>query len=85
MEGGAFDNNILCIGEKEIFVVESVADELKRSLLSRGCVELDRGQIDSLTGRAFTEGEGDERNVNREFVGRNPNVLAERHWRERAA
>ncbi len=77
VEGGAFDNNILCIGEKEIFVVESVADELKRSLLSRGCVELDRGQIDNLTGRAFTEDDRGERNVNREFVGRNPNVLAE--------
>lgn len=77
VEGGAFDNNILCIGEKEIFVVESVADELKRSLLSRGCVELDRGQIDSLTGCAFTADDGGEPIVNREFVGRNPHVLAE--------
>jgi acyl-CoA reductase-like NAD-dependent aldehyde dehydrogenase len=77
VEGGAFDNNILCIGEKEIFVVESVADELKRSLLSRGCVELDRGQIESLTRHAFTEDDRGERNVNREFVGRNPHVLAE--------
>lgn len=78
VEGGAFDNNILCIGEKEIFVVESVADELKRSLLARGCVELDRGQIERLTGQAFTSDDGGERTVNREFVGRNPHVLAER-------
>ncbi len=77
VEGGAFDNNILCIGEKEIFVVESVADELKQSLLARGCVELDRGQIKSLTGHAFTADKGGERTVNREFVGRNPHVLAE--------
>ncbi len=76
VEGGAFDNNILCIGEKEIFVVESVADELKRSLLARGCVELDRGQIDSLTRHAFPEDDKGERNLNREFVGRNPHVLA---------
>ncbi len=77
VEGGAFDNNILCIGEKEIFVVESVADELRHSLLARGCVELDRGQIDGLTRQVFTEDENGEQNVNREFVGRNPHVLAE--------
>ena len=26
IEGAAFDNNLLCIGEKEVFVVASVAD-----------------------------------------------------------
>ena len=31
IEGGGFDNNILCIGEKEVFAVQSVADDLMQS------------------------------------------------------
>ena len=28
IQGGAYDNNLLCIGEKEVFVVESVFDKM---------------------------------------------------------
>ena len=28
IHGGAYDNNLLCIGEKEVFVVASVFDQL---------------------------------------------------------
>ncbi len=27
IQGASYDNNLLCIGEKEVFVVESVADQ----------------------------------------------------------
>jgi acyl-CoA reductase-like NAD-dependent aldehyde dehydrogenase len=77
IEGGAFDNNILCIGEKEIFVVESVANELKQQLLNRKCVELDSAQIDALAKIAFPTDQKGEWVINRELVGRNPHVLAE--------
>ncbi|MGA1195690.1 MAG: aldehyde dehydrogenase family protein [Candidatus Latescibacterota bacterium] len=74
--GAAFDNNILCIGEKEVFVVQSVADELKRNLLSNKCVELDRAQIDALAKVAFPRDAKGDWSINRELVGRNPHVLA---------
>jgi len=74
--GGAFDNNILCIGEKEVFVVESVADELKRNLLSNNCVELDRAQVDALAKVAFPRDAKGDWSINRELVGRNAHVLA---------
>ncbi len=74
--GGAFDNNILCIGEKEIFVVKSVADELKRHLLARKCIELDRAQIDALSKVAFPRDAKGDWTINRELVGRNAHVLA---------
>ena len=74
--GGAFDNNILCIGEKEIFVVKTVADELKRHLLARQCVELDQGQIDALTKVAFPRDAKGDWSINRELVGRSAHVLA---------
>lgn len=77
IEGGAFDNNILCIGEKEIFVVESVADELKRSLLSNHCLEIDPGQIDILTEHAFPLDNSGSLILNRELVGKNPQILGD--------
>ena len=77
IEGGAFDNNILCIGEKEIFVVQSVADELKRHLLNKRCVEISGAQIDALAKIAFPIDEKGDWSINRELVGRNPHVLAE--------
>ncbi len=38
IDGAGFDNNILCIGEKEVFVVESVADQLIAEMKKLGCV-----------------------------------------------
>jgi acyl-CoA reductase-like NAD-dependent aldehyde dehydrogenase len=75
--GGAFDNNILCIGEKEVFVVQTVADEFKRNVLANNCFELDRGQIEKLTQTAFpTDAQGNW-GMNRDLVGRNASVLAD--------
>jgi aldehyde dehydrogenase len=51
--GGGFDNNLLCIGEKEIFVVKSVADAFKAAMKKAGAVELDAEAIDRLTKAAF--------------------------------
>ena len=75
--GGAFDNNILCIGEKEVFVVQTVADEFKRNVVANNCVELDRGQIEKLTQTAYPTDAKGNWSINRELVGRNPSVLAE--------
>ena len=36
IEGGGFDNNLLCIGEKEVFVVASAARRIHRSDAPRG-------------------------------------------------
>jgi len=77
--GAVFDNNVLCIGEKEVFVVDKVADALKRGMLGHGCVELDRRDIDRLAIEAFqlTGGIGcGKARLNRDFVGRDAHVLA---------
>lgn len=75
--GAAFDNNIVCIGEKEVFVVDSVADALKREMLRLGCVELNSSQLGALARLAFQRKEGDAHAmVNRDLVGRDAWVLA---------
>ncbi|MEW6756076.1 MAG: aldehyde dehydrogenase family protein [Candidatus Latescibacterota bacterium] len=78
IDGGAFDNNILCIGEKQVFVVERVADELKRLMVRYSAYELEPRQVEELAGHAFVRGKDGHLAVNRELVGRSACVLAER-------
>jgi propionaldehyde dehydrogenase len=78
IDGGAFDNNILCIGEKQVFVVDSVADELKRLMVQYSAHELDANQIEALAKEAFVTAPDGEPAANRELVGRCAWVLAER-------
>ncbi len=40
VRGASLDNNIVCIVEKELFAVESIADELKAQMLKNGAVEV---------------------------------------------
>jgi len=79
--GAAFDNNLLCIGEKEVFVVEAVAPALLAAMRRAGAVELNAAQIERLTAAALTVeraagGTPGEVHVNKEFVGRDAAVLA---------
>jgi aldehyde dehydrogenase len=80
IEGAAFDNNLLCIGEKEVFVVASKADALLEALREAGAVELDRRAIEKLTEAAFTfEGDGKgcgRAHVKKDLVGKDASVLA---------
>jgi aldehyde dehydrogenase len=55
IQGGSYDNNLLCIGEKEIFVLDSVADRFVRSMRLAGAVQLNEGQLSQLTSEAFTD------------------------------
>ena len=78
--GASFDNNLLCIGEKEIFVVASVADRFIEAMRRAGAYQLDSAAIDKLTRAAFTfEGGGGgcaRAHVNKAFVGKDVSVLA---------
>jgi aldehyde dehydrogenase len=79
--GAAFDNNLLCIGEKEVFVLDQVADKLMQQMSENGAVKLNPAQLDKLTKAAFTfkEGQGGgcaHASVNRDFIGKDPIALA---------
>jgi aldehyde dehydrogenase len=79
IEGAAFDNNLLCIGEKEIFVVGSVADAFIAAMRRAGAFQLDAAAIDRLTQAAFTlEGGGGcaRAHVKKDLVGKDAAVLA---------
>lgn len=81
VEGGAFDNNLLCIGEKVVFVLASVFDRFCDELTKAGGARINSQQLERLTDAAFniTPGEGggcSHASVNRALVGADPDVLA---------
>ena len=74
--GASFDNNLLCIGEKEVFVVASVADGFVAAMRRAGAVQLDAQAIDRLTSAAFRFENG-EAHVKREYIGKDVAFLAQ--------
>ncbi len=81
IQGAAYDNNLLCIGEKEVFVLESIADKLMGEMEKAGAVRLNGGQLEQLTKAAFTFKEGHgagcpEPVVNKALIGKDAPVLA---------
>ncbi len=80
IQGASYDNNLLCIGEKEVFTLENIADKLMSQMEQNGAVKLTNAQLDALTKAAFTfkEGQGGgcaDASVNKDFIGKDPSVL----------
>lgn len=79
IRGGAYDNNLLCIAEKEVFVVAEVFDEMLSAMERAGAVRLGAREADALTKVAITTvGQGDHKHdvPAKEFLGQNAAVLA---------
>ncbi|MBE0663046.1 MAG: aldehyde dehydrogenase EutE [Bacteroidales bacterium] len=78
VDGASFDNNIICICEKEIIVVESVADELKAELKKNGAWELDTDQIRKITELVISDPgkPGHEGSANKKYIGKNAGLIA---------
>lgn len=81
IQGASYDNNLLCIGEKEVFALDRIADKLMSEMEANGAVRLTSSQLDALTKAAFTfkEGQGGgcaHASVNKDFIGKDPAVLA---------
>jgi aldehyde dehydrogenase len=82
IQGAAYDNNLLCIGEKEVFVLDHIADKLMAEMSAHGAVRLNSAQLERLTKAAFTfkNGHGGgcpEPSVTKDFIGKDAAVLAQ--------
>ena len=77
IDGASYDNNLLCIGEKEVFVVDSVADQLMLEFEKAGAVKLSDEQIQRLTAKALTPADNSRYYASKDFVGQDASVLAE--------
>ena len=78
IQGAAFDNNLLCIAEKEVFVVESVFDKMMEAMSRAGAARLNPGQIDRLTSQAIVQvGDDNHDAPSKEYLGKDAMVLAQ--------
>ncbi|MCS7227950.1 MAG: aldehyde dehydrogenase EutE [Endomicrobia bacterium] len=80
VEGASFDNGILCTAEKEVILVEAVKEKFLYYMRQHPNVyELTMQQMDELAKLAIKEPARPghpEGVVNRDFVGRNANIIA---------
>lgn len=72
VDGASLDNNIVCIVEKEIFAVSSIADELKSEMLKHGAFEVPSNAINRLEKLVVDEG-----HAARDWVGKDATRIAE--------
>jgi aldehyde dehydrogenase len=79
IDGASFDNNLLCIAEKQVFVVSSVFDAMMTAMERAGAVRLNASEVDRLTQAALqVVGEGADAHyvARKELLGQDASKLA---------
>ncbi len=78
VNGSSFDNNLICICEKEVIVVKTVADRLKEEMIKNDAYELNEQQIKDVTNLVISKpgGPGVEGFANKKFVGKSAQYIA---------
>lgn len=74
VKGASFDNNVLCTAEKEVFVVDKVANALKAEMVKNGAVELKGFQLAKLLEKVLVK-KNDKFYPNRDFLGKDAHVI----------
>lgn len=77
VQGASFSNCMACASEKEIFVVDSVADPFKAYLQKYGAFEMSPSQGDKLLEHIFSEIKepGEPGVINMDYIGRSPSEI----------
>jgi acyl-CoA reductase-like NAD-dependent aldehyde dehydrogenase len=78
--GASFDNNIVCVDEKEVIAVESIADELLQRMGKHGARVLTEPELHKVTNVVFTEypGRRQRGKLEKDLIGKNASVILER-------
>lgn len=74
VDGCGFDNNVLCVAEKEVFCVDAVFDELMQRMEGEGAFRIYGADIDKVLRCCLTEKDG-KHVINRQYVGRDAAVI----------
>jgi propionaldehyde dehydrogenase len=74
--GASFDNNLLCLAEKEVFAVDSIEKELVYQMVQEGAYLLDAGQVDKLLSIVFEHKDG-KYSANKKWVGKDASLMLE--------
>lgn len=68
--GASFDNNLLCLAEKEVFVLESVAVKLIENMQKQGAYLLSEAELEQVTDYCMTK-DGSGWHTKKQAVGQN--------------
>jgi len=70
--GASFDNNIVCVDEKEVIAVESIVEELLQQMSRHGAYLLTEGELHRVEQAIFSEQRGPRRRavVEKDLIGR---------------
>lgn len=74
VDGASFDNNVLCIAEKEVFAFSSIAEQLMGEMQKHGAYRIYGADIDKVAGAVLEKKDGGYV-VNRRFVGRDAALI----------
>ncbi len=77
IKGVSFDNNIICTDEKNLIVVDAIADRLLAALRGLGCHILTQDELTRLEKVIFAEPmkPGKQTGLNKKMIGQNPAVI----------
>lgn len=71
----SFDNNLLCIAEKEIFVVDAIFDRFMEELVKVGAYRLTREEADTVTAFCLVQTPDGGYMANKKCVGKCANII----------
>jgi acyl-CoA reductase-like NAD-dependent aldehyde dehydrogenase len=76
--GSSFDNNVVCICEKEVLAVDGIADRLKQEMRANGAFELSGPQTEAVTHLVIPSPKGPrtESPPNKDMAGKNAAYIA---------
>jgi len=78
--GASFDNNIVCVDEKEVIAVESIVDELLQQMKRHGAYLLNAGELHRVERAIFSEQRGPRQRavVEKDLIGKNASEILAR-------
>jgi aldehyde dehydrogenase len=77
IQGASYDNNLLCIAEKQVFVIDQVFDRMMQAMERAGAVRLNAREVETLTRNAIIQVGDDKHDApSKDFLGQDAKVLA---------
>jgi acyl-CoA reductase-like NAD-dependent aldehyde dehydrogenase len=74
VDGASFDNNVLCVAEKEVFAFDNIANKLMDLMVQNGAYRVYGDDIDKIVRTVLINKDG-RYVINRKYVGRNADVI----------
>jgi len=74
VDGASFDNNVLCVAEKEVFAFANIADELMSEMQKNGAWKISGEDIDKVVNTVLINKNG-KYVINRKYVGHDASLI----------